>query len=301
MSENTQEQSRAITPIQRFNKAITNQATQDYISQVIGNPRIMRSYVTNVIALVSNSTQLQECEPMSVIYAGLTATGLNLSLAQSLGESYVVPYKDKKRGVTIATFQIGAKGWYKLAVNTKQYKNITWGDIREGEIVGYDCDSGLHKVIRLENREKLPIIGHRAVFELNWGLKKEVYMTVAELKAHGQRYSQSYRSGYGQWVDDFPSACDKTVMKLLISRFGVKSSEIEEAITFDNAMIDKDKPIYVDNEKEPTEREIEIARQITEKFGNKIKVDDIPATNFEEVNTDSAQTENPELFKEPKK
>lgn len=286
MSENTQ-----ITPLQRFNRAITNQSTQDYISSVIGNEKIKRTYMTNMVALVSNSTSLQECEPMSIVYAGLTATGLNLSLAQSLGEAYVVPFKNKKTGVTVATFQIGAKGWYKLATNTKQYRYINWGDVREGEIKGYDFKSGIHEFVRLPNREKLPIIGHYAYFQLNWGLEKEVYMTVEELKAHAQQYSQSYRYGNGQWIDDFPGACDKTVMKRLINRYGVKSIEIEQAIAFDNAMIEKDKPIYIDNEKEPTEAEKNAAEKIGKAFKDKLKTDDIPPTTFEEV-----QNTNNELF-----
>ena len=298
MSENTQ-----ITPLKAFNQVLMNPKTKNYLSEMLG--RKSDQYVNNIAALVGNDKKLQECEPMSTIMAGIKATSLDLPLDNNLGFAYVIPFKDRKNNTTLAQFQLSYKGFIQLAMRSGAFKTINTTDVKEGEIISTDFLSGenVYKRLPEEERLKTKTIGYVAYFKLLSGFEKSLYMSVEEIKAHAKQYSQTYKQGFGIWVDNFEQMALKTPLKRLLSKYAPMSVEMKNAIMADQTIrrdIDAEDE-FADNEKEPTEREIEIARQITEKFGNKIKVDDIPATNFEEVKTDSAQTENPELFKEPKK
>ena len=299
MSENTQ-----ITPLKAFNQVLMNPKTKNYLSEMLGKKS--DQYVNNIAALVGNDKKLQECEPMSTIMAGIKATSLDLPLDNNLGFAYVIPFKDRKNNTTLAQFQLSYKGFIQLAMRSGAFKTINTTDVKEGEIISTDFLSGenVYKRLPEEERLKAKTIGYVAYFKLLSGFEKSLYMSVEEIKAHAKQYSQTYKQGFGIWVDNFEQMALKTPLKRLLSKYAPMSVEMKNAIMADQTIrrdIDAEDE-FADNEKEPTEREIEIARQITEKFGNKIKVDDIPATNFEEVGeTDSAQTENPELFKEPKK
>lgn len=299
MSENTQ-----ITPLKAFNQVLMNPKTKNYLSEMLGKKS--DQYVNNIAALVGNDKKLQECEPMSTIMAGIKATSLDLPLDNNLGFAYVIPFKDRKNNTTLAQFQLSYKGFIQLAMRSGAFKTINTTDVKEGEIISTDFLSGenVYKRLPEEERLKAKTIGYVAYFKLLSGFEKSLYMSIEEIKAHAKQYSQTYKQGFGIWIDNFEQMALKTPLKRLLSKYAPMSVEMKNAIMADQTIrrdIDAEDE-FADNEKEPTEREIEIARQITEKFGNKIKVDDIPETNFEEVgNTDSAQTENPELFKEPKK
>lgn len=298
MSENTQ-----ITPLKAFNQVLMNPKTKNYLSEMLGKKS--DQYVNNIAALVGNDKKLQECEPMSVIMAGIKATALDLPLDNNLGFAYVIPFKDRKNNTTLAQFQLSYKGFIQLAMRSGAFKTINTTDVKEGEIISTDFLSGenVYKRLPEEERLKAKTIGYVAYFKLLSGFEKSLYMSIEEIKAHAKQYSQTYKQGFGIWVDNFEQMALKTPLKRLLSKYAPMSVEMKNAIMADQTIrrdIDAEDE-FADNEKEPTEKEIEIARQITEKFGNKIKVEDIPATNFEEVKTDSAQTENPELFKEPKK
>ena len=290
----SEEKSTALTPLKRFNKAITNTSMKDYITDVVGG-RNVNSFVTNMISLVSSNVALQNCEPMTIIYAGLKATALKLSLDSNLGEAYVIPFKNTKEDVTVATFQIGYKGFYQLAVRTGQYVSITNRDVREGEIIGYDYDNDMNVYNRVDDRENKPIIGYRAYFKLNNGFEKELYMTVEQIKKHAQKYSQTYRKGYGLWKDDFDGQAKKTVLKLLLNRWGIKSIEMQEALIFDNSIVDKDKAKYIDNENELTDNGQEFSKGIEQVFGFADNPINAEEASFEEI----ATTEQQEVKEKP--
>lgn len=297
MSENTQ-----ITPLKAFNQVLMNPKTKNYLSEMLGKKS--DQYVNNIAALVGNDKKLQECEPMSVIMAGIKATALDLPLDNNLGFAYVIPFKDRKNNTTLAQFQLSYKGFIQLAMRSGAFKTINTTDVKDGEIISTDFLSGenVYKRLPEEERLKAKTIGYVAYFKLLSGFEKSLYMSIEEIKAHAKQYSQTYKQGFGIWVDNFEQMALKTPLKRLLSKYAPMSVEMKNAIMADQTIrrdIDAEDE-FADNEKEPTEKEIEIARQITEKFGNKIKVDDIPATNFEDV-PPTTTNENTELFKEPKK
>lgn len=244
MAENNQ-----IAPLKQFNTFIANPRTQDYLTTVLADKKA--SFVNNITALVTNNATLQVCKPDTLMFACLKATALDLPLDQNLGFAYVLPYKDNKKGETLAQFQMGYKGFVQLALRTGQFKTLNATEVHEGELVDEDFVTGKLTFKKAENRESLPVIGYVAYFKLLNGFEKYLYMTAAEMKAHALRFSQTYKKGYGLWADKemFNSMAKKTVLKLLLSKYAPLSVEMQSALNADQAVLKSEENVeYVDSE-----------------------------------------------------
>ena len=254
------------TGLQKFNAMLENTRTQEYLTNVLGEKK--QTFVSNMVALVSSNKALSECDPSTIMFSCLKATALGLAIDPSLGLAWVLPYRDNKNNTTVATFQLGAKAYTQLALRTAQYKKINVRDVREGEIVGEDFVSGEMQFKKLEkDREKAPIVGYVAMFELINGFSKQLYMSIEEIDAHAKRFSQTYRKGYGLWADKDmrPKMAEKTVLKLLLSKWGVLSVEMEQAIKSDSAVLGENNSVrYVDNEESAID--LEKAADVAKKF-----------------------------------
>ena len=256
------------TGLQKFNAMLENTRTQEYLTNVLGEKK--HTFVSNMVALVSSNKALSECEPSTIMFSCLKATALSLPLDPSLGLAWVLPYKDNKNNTTVATFQLGAKAYIQLALRTAQYRKINVRDVREGEIVGEDFVSGEMQFKKLEkDRSNAPIIGYVAMFELINGFSKQLYMSVEELDAHAKRFSQTYRKGYGLWSDKEmrPAMMEKTILKRLLSKYGVLSVEMEQAIKSDSAVLGENDAVrYIDNEENAID--LNKAQAVAEKFAD---------------------------------
>ena len=254
------------TGLQKFNAMLENTRTQEYLTNVLGEKK--QTFVSNMVALVSSNKALSECDPSTIMFSCLKATALGLAVDPSLGLAWVLPYRDNKNNTTVATFQLGAKAYIQLALRTAQYKKINVRDVRQGEIVGEDFVSGDMQFKKLEkDREKAPIVGYVAMFELINGFSKQLYMSVEELDAHAKRFSQTYRKGYGLWSDKEMrgSMMEKTILKRLLSKYGVLSVEMEQAIKSDSAVLGENNSVrYIDNEEDAID--LEKAADVVKKF-----------------------------------
>lgn len=235
-----------------FNKAITSDKTQAYLSKVLADRK--GSFVNNITALVSQNVMLQKCEPVTLIYAGLKATALDLPLDSNLGFAYVIPYDNKKKGVTEAQFQLGYKGFIQLAIRSGQFKNINVSDVRECEIVERNPFTGEILFASVNDRESKPIVGYVAYIKLLNGFEKFLYMTKEEVDKHANRYSKTYSSSIeyirksSKWTTDFDAMAKKTVLKLLLSKFAPLSVEMQTAIKADQSVLSENNEEYVDND-----------------------------------------------------
>ena len=254
------------TGLQKFNAMLENTRTQEYLTNVLGEKK--QTFVSNMVALVSSNKALSECDPSTIMFSCLKATALGLALDPSLGLAWVLPYRDNKNNTTVATFQLGAKAYIQLALRTAQYRKINVRDVRQGEIVGEDFVSGDMQFKKLEkDREKAPVVGYVAMFELINGFSKQLYMSVEELDAHAKRFSQTYRKGYGLWSDKEMrgSMMEKTILKRLLSKYGVLSVEMEQAIKSDSAVLGENNSVrYIDNEEDAID--LEKAADVAAKF-----------------------------------
>lgn len=263
------------SPIQVFTGILNHQSMQKYLLETLGDKK--QEFVANITTLVSNDVKLQECEAKSVIFSALKATALDLPLDPNLGMAYVIPFKNTKKGIKEAQFQIGYKGFIQLAIRSGQFKTINVRDVREGEIIGEDFISGEMQFKRVENRENKPIIGYVAYFRLINGFEKMSYWRAEELVEHAKKYSQTYTSQYqnvrdsSKWTTDFDGMAKKTVIKLLLSKYAPLSIQMQSAIKADQAVITEQGERYIDNEPQQVLIPAEQANKATDKVTDMLK------------------------------
>lgn len=242
-----------VSTFKQFDDTLHSPQTQAYIERVLMSKK--NSFVNNISSLVANNTALQACDPRSIIYAGIKATALDLPLDPNLGFAYVIPYNNRKAGITEAQFQIGYKGFIQLAIRSGQFRTINVTDVKEGEVKHFDLLTGETRFDALPAREKLPTVGYAAFIRLTNGFEKTLYMTKEEVEAHAYEYSQTYKAdkdkgwASSQWSKNFDAMARKTVLKLLLSRFAPLSVEMQQAISSDQAVFNSPDgaPRYADN------------------------------------------------------
>ena len=228
------------------NLSIAQYVRQDAVSKRLNELLGKRApqFVTSLVSAVNANTLLAGCKPESVLTAALTAASLDLPINQNLGFAYLIPYKNKTGEV--CQFQMGYKGFIQLAQRSGYYKTINATDVREGEMTGFDRLSGELSFEWLDGaeRSKAKVVGYVAYFQLLNGFEKSLFMTTEELEKHAQKYSKNYaKYKTGLWADNFDSMAKKTVLKLLISKFGPLNTQLEDAIQKDQTADDE----YVDN------------------------------------------------------
>jgi len=242
----------------KFNDTLKNPKTEAYLKQVLGNKK--DAFVVNLTALVNNNTNLQSCEPLTLMYAALRATALDLPLDQNLGFAYVIPYKNNKKNVTEAQFQIGVKGFKQLAYRSNDVLLINDGDVREGEIKKFDYLSGqieFEFIQDYEKRKNATIVGYFSYFKTKSGQESLFYMSKKEVEDHARRYSKAFNSDIkyntkmSLWsdADMFDSMARKTVTKLNLSKNAPLSitKSVSEAIQSDQSVIRENNQLdYVD-------------------------------------------------------
>ena len=272
-----QKEKKQVTGLQLFNQTITSPATQAYLDKVLGERKA--SFVNNLTALVANESGLQACQPYTIMFAALKATALDLPLDKSLGYAFVIPYKDNKKGITVAQFQIGYKGLKQLAIRTGMFSILPVAtEIKEGELVSRNRLTG-ECVFKFEEddskRAGLKTIGYASYFRLMNGAESVLYMSHEEMLAHAQRYSQTFRSSdpkiknSSKWTTSFQDMALKTATKLNLSRNAPLSIEVQNAIRADQSVqFGEDEVEYIDNEEEQKILDAQKVQEVAGKFAD---------------------------------
>jgi len=189
------------------------------------------SFIASVIDLYTGDNTLQNCHPELVGMQALKAAVLKLPIIKSLGFAYIVPYKDKT-GASIPQFMIGYKGLLQLAIRTNQYRIINADVVYEGE---YRSANKLTGEFDLSGtRKNDTIVGYFAYFETKEGFSKTLFMSKERVTAHAQKYSKSFNQNSSPWKTEFDAMAIKTVLRGLISHWGIMTTELQSAITDDD-------------------------------------------------------------------
>lgn len=247
---------------------LTNDAVKNQINNVIGGKDGTR-FISAVVSAVNNNPALQECTNQSILSAALLGESLKLSPSPQLGQYYMVPFNDKNKG-KVAQFQLGYKGYIQLAIRSGQYKKLNVLAIKEGELIKFDPLNEEIEVKLIEDeeaRENAETIGYYAMFEYTNGFKKAMYWSKSKMEAHALKYSMGYRAkkGYTFWEKDFDGMAYKTMLRQLISKWGIMSIELQSAIDADMAVINDDgTKNYVENEPDVIDMEPIEEEQATE-------------------------------------
>ena len=237
---------------------LTQDAVKNQINSVIGGKNGDR-FISSIVSAVNTNKELQSCTNQSILSAALLGNSLGLSPSSQLGQYYMVPFNDKLKG-KVAQFQIGYKGFLQLAMRSGQYKKLNVLSIKEGELIRYDPLNEEIEVNLIEDdtvRENTDTVGYYAMFEYINGFKKALYWSKKKMEEHALKYSQAYvadkRKGtaWTFWAKDFDSMAYKTMLRQLISKWGIMSIDMMTALDKDMAVINQDgSSYYVDNQKD---------------------------------------------------
>lgn len=254
----------------KFSAYMNQDNIRNLVQQAVG--KNAQSFTASIISAVSNNPQLQECTQNTILSAALLGESLKLSPSPQLGQYYLVPFakKDKNGNVICynAQFVLGAKGYKQLAMRSGQYLDIDVLEIKEGEYKGRDRFTGKQKFEFVEDddeRDALPTIGYMAYFELLNGFKKVVYWTKDKMIKHANTYSAAFNAAkyddyingkipqkelykYSSfWYKNFDEMAFKTMLRYLISQWGIMSIEMQSAMGTDLSVL-VDLRIYHDGE-----------------------------------------------------
>lgn len=251
----------------KFSVAITTKGYQNLINNTLGDPDRAKRFVASITSAVAVNPALQDCEAGTILAGALLGESLNLSPSPQLGQYYLVPFKSKaktnRNGEVIqpestkAQFVLGYKGYIQLALRSGAYADLDVLEIHEGEYKGKSSLTGKPQFSFVEDddeREKLPVIGYMAYFEYLNGFRKVIYWSKPKMMNHADTYSPAYSAAAHQkilngeisdkdmwkyssfWYKDFDGMAKKTLLRQLISKWGIMSTEMQKAYTSDGTM-----------------------------------------------------------------
>lgn len=270
---------------QTFSSFMSSPAIQKKIADVVRGKDGDR-FITSLVSAVATNPALAECDHFTTFSAGLLGEALKLSPSPQLGQYYLVPFNDKKRNCKVAQFQLGYKGYIQLAIRSGQYRKLNVQAVKESELIKYDPFNEEIEIKLIENpdeREKAETTGYYAMFEYTNGFKKCMYWSKEKMLAHADKYSQAFSAKGGEtitdkfgkkhtkvsymdyasknydekddwlyssfWYKDFDGMAFKTMLRQLISKWGIMSIEMQTAIDKDMAVMREDGTTdYIDNQ-----------------------------------------------------
>lgn len=257
--------------------------TKKYLQSVLGERT--GQFITSLTSLASSSEALKKCTRNSLMGCAIKAAAMDLSIDPALGFAWAIPYGNQ------ATFQLGYKAYVQLAMRTGQYQSLGAREVKDGEYKGRDfIGDPLIEWLPDDERLNKKVVGYMAGLRLLNGFQKTIFWSVAEVEKHADKYSQAYRAykKYGAskstarsgnrespWASDFDQMAMKTVLKSLISKYGIMSTEIQNAVKYDQAAINIDTETgeesveYVDNEPESAAKPLsgEQQAELLKKYG----------------------------------
>lgn len=248
--------SNLVTNRPKFSVAIQSDTYKNLINNTLGDKDRASRFIASISSAVATNPSLQECDAGTILSGALLGESLNLSPSPQLGQYYLVPFNDSKRGCKVAQFQLGYKGYIQLAIRSGQYKKLNVLAIKKGELIKYDPlneEIEVNLIEDEEERENAETIGYYAMFEYTNGFRKSLYWSKSKMEKHALKYSKGYTAhkGYTFWEKDFDGMAYKTMLRQLISKWGIMSIDMQQAVEKDMATINTDGTYeYVDNEEE---------------------------------------------------
>lgn len=248
----------------KFSVAIHTDTYKNLINRTLGDPKRAQRFIASISSAVAVNPALQECDAGTILSGALLGESLNLSPSPQLGQYYLVPFNDSKKGIKNAQFVLGYKGYIQLAIRSGQYKKLSVAEIKEGELISWNP---LEEEIELklieddEVRANTPTMGYYAMFEYINGFRKALYWSKSKMENHAITYSKGYsaKKGYTFWEKNFDEMAKKTMLRQLISKWGIMSIEMTCAYINDGtvgSLNDDGTREYVVNTYENDENEI---------------------------------------------
>ena len=264
----TQQQT-GVSVTTQVKQLISSDAVKQKFTEVLGQkaPQFLAS-ITNVVA---GSTKLKKCSANSI----MSAATYDLPIDSNLGFSAIVPYNKSVYNpqtrqwdeIPMAQFQMMYKGFIQLAIRSGYYEKMNYAVVYEDELIRYNPITGdivfvtdFSQCTQRDAGDESKVVGYYSWFRLKTGFSQELYMSKAAVDNHAKKYSQAYRYDIkegkksSKWTTDFEAMALKTVIKLLLSKWGILSVDMQRAIQDDQKVYDEDgNGVYGDNQPDVVE------------------------------------------------
>lgn len=255
----------AIAQRPAFSVVISTPTYQKLINNTIKDPKRSSRFVSAITSAVAVNPALQECDPRTIVSGALLGESLNLSPSPQLGQYYLIPFENAVKDangkkvwlfdangqhitdangkwvaqtVKQAQFVLGYKGMIQLALRSGQYKRLNVLAVKTGELLSWNPlteEIDLQLIEDDTERENAVSIGYVASFEYLNGFTKTIYWSREKMEAHALRFSKGYaaKKGYTFWEKEFDAMAFKTMLRQLISKWGVMSIDLQTAFEED--------------------------------------------------------------------
>lgn len=220
--------SNSLVPVDRLGTLVNRVDIRKKFEDMLGKKA--PAFMSSILSLTNANAALKASDPMSIISSAAIAATLDLPINPSLGFAHIVPYSG------VAQFQMGWKGFVQLAIRTGLYQTMNAAEIYEGELIRYNRITGETEIDE-SHRKSDKIVAYAAYFKLTTGFEKYLLMTVEQVNRHAKRYSKAYDRAGAPWKINFDAMALKTVLKLLLSKYGVLSIEMQKALTYDQSVV----------------------------------------------------------------
>lgn len=222
---------------------LKNPAIQKKFNDVLKDKS--NSFTSSLISLVNGDGNLSDSEPMSIVASAMQAAQLDLPIEKQLGLAYIVPFNGKDRAtgkwVKKAQFMLGYKGYIQLAQRSGQYRKLTVDVLYEGELIYWDrFKEDLKYDMNAKTSDE--VVGYFGHFELLNGFEKTVYWTKEQVEKHRieNNKAKDKRKLTGVWASNYDAMAQKTVIRNLLSKWGILSVEMQNALVNDDTVNDID-------------------------------------------------------------
>jgi len=250
-------------PIEKMKTMLSTESVKNQFRNALQDSAPL--FVASLIDVYGGDKYLQKCAPGAVIMEALKAATLRLPINKSLGFAYIIAYKD------VPSFQLGYKGLIQLAMRTGQYKYINADVVYEGEEVKTDRVSGA-TTITGEPKSDVAA-GYFAYIQMLNGFEKMIYWPKAKVISHAKKFSKTYGGANSSWATNFDAMALKTMIRNLLSKYGIMSVEMISAMSSDT------------DERNPEARaDEEIEREAN--AGDVIDVEVVPESEMQSTGTD---------------
>ncbi len=213
---------------------LLTQAVEDKFQKILGDKS--NAFTSTLLSVVNSNYQLAQCDHNSIFMSAALSATLDLPINPNLGFAYIVPYRNKD-GKQVAQLQVGYKGFIQLAHRTGAYKRINVMPIYKGQIKQFNPLEEIYEFDFSLEKTSTEVIGYAAFFELNNGFKKTIYWNVGKIIAHASKYSKSYSNVSGIWKSNFDDMAQKTLIKHMLSKYGILSVDVVKAIEADQTEV----------------------------------------------------------------
>ena len=270
----------------KFSVMVSTPAYQKLINNTLKDPNRAQRFIAAITSAVAVNPALQECDPATVLSGALLGESLGLSPSPQLGQYYLVPYENRKKGCKDAQFQMGYKGYIQLALRSGCYKRLNVIAVKAGELLRFDPlteDIELRPIPDEDEREKAATIGYLAMFEYLNGFRKTLYWSREKMINHADRYSPAFSKDatFGKypkvsfadycagnypksdewkyssfWYKNFDAMAYKTMLRQLISKWGIMSVELQMAFEEDSRQEQDAEYLQADEPKLPDPQQV---------------------------------------------